>query len=154
MSRLVDRTYLESRWGTDRVAAIAATAVGADADPGDADASVEAAIATAESQALSYLTSRYADGDLPSTPETTPSVLKQNVADLAIYDLERSFQMPADDVVRARLDAISWLKSVSVGRADLGLSAAPPSDSSRPDVLLSKTKADLVFAGPRGIDAW
>src|SRR5436190_3873668 len=130
MSRLIDRTYLDTRWGTDRVAAVAATAVGADADPGDADAAVEAAIATAESQALSYLTSRYADGDLPSAPAGTPSVLKQNVADLAIYDLERSFQMPADDVVRARLDAISWLKAVSLGRADLGLSTAPASDSS------------------------
>jgi phage gp36-like protein len=150
MSRYIDQAYLETRWGAARVERLATEAV---SDGGAADDAIAQAIEDAESIATSYLLPRFGASELPTETSATPASLKQNVADMAMYQLARHHDQVGDDLVRARDAALSWLRSVSRGHADLGLAGAPRVDSSRGDVLTTKSVTSAVF-GNGGLDGW
>ncbi len=126
MSRFLTRAELYARRGEDEILRLAGAA-GTDA--------VDAAIATAENEAVSYLSSRYGD-QLPATPETTPAVLKDKVAALAHRKLPRGSQVAQALLDEAR-EVLSWLSQVSRGIASLGLTepTAVKLDRAAPAVL-------------------
>ena len=151
MSRFCDSAALKSRWGKEEVDRLADSAAG---PGGDAAAVITQAIADAEAEALSYLLSRYDDSELPDAVGSTPAVLTNKVADLAIYELAKhQTGHVSERYVTARTDAVSWLGRVQRGQVDLGLASAPSVDSSQPQILATKTKDDMVF-GNEGLDGW
>lgn len=125
MSRFLTREELYARRGEGEILRLAG---------GSTDA-VDAAIAAAEADAVSYLVSRYGDS-LPVTPETTPAVLKDKLAILAHRKVPRGGQVAPSLLDEAR-EVTSWLGQVSRGIASLGLTepSAVPVDRSAPAVL-------------------
>jgi phage gp36-like protein len=89
------------------------------------EARIEQAIQDAESEAVSYLSVRYAT--LPTTPATTPDVVKCHVAVLAHRRLApgHSVALALDEEVRG---AREWLSRVSRGVANLDLATKPAED--------------------------
>lgn len=100
-----------------------------DKDSGQAidDFVLSRALTDAKGEIDSYLASRY---DLPLSE--TPGVLVRRACDIARYFL---YEDAPSDTVRQRYDdAVSWLRKVSEGKADLGLDSSdaevqPPSSA-------------------------
>ncbi len=93
------------------------------------------AIDQAEAEATSYLLGRYRS-TLPSTPTTTPPVLKAKVAVLAHRRLVTGGQ-PSPALESESQQALTWLRDVARGAASLDLSQAPPADDVSPLIAIS-----------------
>lgn len=154
MGRFIDAADLYARHGGDRVRGLAAQVNGT---AGVADV-VTNAIAAAEGLALSYLLPRYRDQDgadnLPATSGETPSILQQQVCDVALRELVRSFPHVDQQIQLGYDAAVSWLRAVQAGRADLGITSSGPAvDRSAPALLAELDETDMVF-GNGGLDGW
>lgn len=114
----------------------------------------ESAIAAAEAAALSYLLVRYRDDQLPLVPGETPALLKDRLADLALWYLAgANADLVAPEVRLAFEDAERWLVRVQRGHAALALPSSPPADTSTPGLHANKTREHMVF-GDGGLDGW
>lgn len=102
---------------------------------GEVDAArVDGALLTATSVADSYL------GRVVTVPLTTvPALLNTHVCNIARYQLYGD--QPTDEVRRRFDDAITWLKDVAAGRADLGL---PPESGEQ---LVSRASRGEIRSG-------
>jgi phage gp36-like protein len=109
-------------------------------------ARIISAIGSAEAEALSYLTSRYTEDQLPVTPETTPDVLKDTVATLAHRRLAGSVQV-APALETEATEARAWLSRAARGIVNLGLSSQPQVDRGTAQILVTQTNpgTNLTF---------
>lgn len=98
------------------------------------------ALEQAEAEATSYLLGRYRAA-LPTSPGTTPPILKAKVAALAHRQLVAGGQ-PSPALETESQQALTWLRDVARGAASLDLPAAPAVDDTSPSV------AALSPAGP------
>lgn len=106
---------------------------------GSDDAFAETSIDRAESEARTYLLTRYKDGDLPTTPAATPLVLKRITAKLVLFDLhERQHGLISEDARRFQTDALTELDAVVRGLQSLTLAGPPDVDISSPTVSTRK----------------
>lgn len=133
--RWLTAAELRTRWGNARVDGLADRDGNGVPDTGR----VETAIVEAESRVESRLLTRYRPGDLPTTTGTASAALKRIVGGLALYVLAEHLTRPADDVLRAKDDAMSELKDLVQGQAVLALADEPAVDDSRPTILTTKS---------------
>lgn len=151
MSRFCDTAALQSRWQAETVQRIAESAAGDSGDPAD---SIATAIGDAESIALSILLTAFDDDELPPDVASTPGVLTNAVADVAIYELAKH-QAHSRVIYKEKFDAaIAWFNRVQRGVASIGYAPiAETVDNTQPQLLASKTVDDMVF-GNGGLDEW
>lgn len=148
--RFLTRQHLEDRWGTARVSRLAEAKAGAAGDPA---AEIDKALADAEAEALSILSARpHLAERLPTTPDTTPVVLRQAVADLAIHNLALAHELVDEGLETARNRGRKALEAMRDGRQALTLSSRPAVDQPA-KVAASTTPGDFVF-GHGGLDGW
>jgi phage gp36-like protein len=146
--RFTTRAALDARFGADRLLEMVRQPDGT-----FDEARIDLAIADAEAEVLSYLSGRYPT-ELPTTPATSPAVIKMAVGEVFLYRLRRATARAASDQEIAAYDAtVRWLRDVQAGRANLDLAGAPATDVSRPDILMARGAADQVF-GAGGLDDW
>lgn len=93
---------------------------------------VAAAIDDAEGRVRSELLTRYAPGDLPTTPGAASSTLKRVCLKLAWYCLWEGADIIPPSVLALRDDALQELRAIKLGGQSLVLAGAPPVDDSRP----------------------
>ena len=132
MARFLTRNELYSLRGQDELLRLA----------GNDETRVDAAIGQAEDEGVTYLLSRYGDR-LPTTPETTPAVLKAKLAVIAHRRLVRGPQV-AQSLLDETAEALTWLSRVARGQASLDLpdSADKPLDRAAPGILFSTRTQD------------
>jgi phage gp36-like protein len=110
------------------------------------DTVLDRAMATAESEANSYLGANYT---LPLP--TVPDVLKSMVGDIARYRLYD--ERPTEEVQKRYDRAVSWLRDVSKGVVSLGIQASDAQPESTIVVASSRTQVftDALFGtmGPK-----
>lgn len=144
-ARIITEADLVARWGDQTLRATAQMAAVPSSTP---EAVVAACILLGEAEVFSYLADRYTDSVLPAVPGDAPMLLKTRTAEVVMFAiaaraysggvLGTEFQLPYDNAIR-------WLRDVRANRASLQLGSAPSVDNTRPEILMSKTAADLVM---------
>ncbi len=134
MPRFLTRDEFFARKGEARVTAYAG---------GDL-AVVDAAIDRAEAEAVARLVPRYGD-KLPTNPASTPDVLKDQVADIALERVLDGHDQVAPNVTDAARTARTFLRDVGRGQADLGLPDQPDVDVTTPAILVTKPASEAAL---------
>ena len=126
---------LRSRWAPERIDRLAERSTAE-----ETAAAIAQAIASAEAAVLEVLLERYGPGQLPATVEGAPPGLKDLVADLVPLRLAQSsgFDHMPEDIIGASERAMTRLRAIGRGRADLGLAGQPDVDRST-EALLGST---------------
>lgn len=136
--RFLEREELYARkGGEDRVLGLAG---------GDMDA-VDQAILATEEIFVSILLPRY-NTVLPTEPDAAPALLKDLVASVALYKITEAHDQVNPRLLADHDQAISHVRLVGRGGADLGLADRPEVDISGPGILTTKTadQANLTLA--------
>lgn len=146
MSRFLDLPRLYALRGVARVARLAG------GPPEEARDAIEAAIAGADAEILAHLGSRYPT-ELPTTPASTPAILQEYAASIALWNLVKAHDSVAPTLRQAYEDARAFLRDAAAGRVDLGLATRPAADSTTPGVLVLKP-AGAAKLSLSGLEDW
>lgn len=136
------KATLVTAWGTDEVTR------SADRDPQDGiseDAAIAAACASADSLVDSYLVQ--ASIEVP-VPAPVPEVLVMHATNVAMYQLSQGVAVLTEEKRKRFDDAISWLRAIAAGKADLpGLPGLP--EASQPTRRVRGTGAPLAYTAAK-----
>lgn len=149
-TQALTETELRTRFGSDRVEQLADRDRDGQADSGV----VEGCIVRAEGRCYSrLLAARYQTDDLPTTPGDATEALKRVVGGLAIWYLAEGLDLVSPQLERIYRDAMLELDDLARGGASLVLASSYTRDTARPEILTSKTTADVIFTTDE-LDTW